>query len=214
MNLRCKLPAAIAGSRHNLRLPSAILGAGLVVLLVAGCGGGGGSTSSASTSPAGPGTKAATAGVYVASVPPTKAAIALVTDGSRLTGGFLCIPHGGTSWIKPAPFANGAAALDARNGTHLGTASFADKSATGQVTVEGASRSFTAKLASGKAGLYRTVKGTGGKPGYAETGWIVQPSGQVCAVTNSIASDGSFRSEPTKASPKGKITNFEVPFSY
>jgi hypothetical protein len=154
-----------------------------------------------------------TAGVFVASVDGTDAKIALVTDGERLSGAFLCIPKGGSSWISPAPLEDGKVELVARRGDTLGEASFAGDSASGEVTVAGGQRSFSAELAKGKAGLYRTTSGKVGKAGFSETGWIVLPDGTVCGSTNSTTPSG-FESEPAPSKPEGKVTSFAKPFPF
>ena len=155
-----------------------------------------------------------TSGVFVANVSGTNASIALVTDGRRLSGAYLCIPKGGTSWISPAPLADGkAAALVARRRTTLGLVSFAGDRATGVVAVAGVPRSFSAKLATGKAGLYHTTSGRAGVPGSTETGWIVLPNGVVCGTTHSVTAGGGFKSEPAPSKLRGKVTNFANPFS-
>ena len=156
--------------------------------------------------------------MFVAKVENTVANIALVTDGKRLTAAYLCIPkfpQGGTSWMSPAPLADGKAALTARRGVILGEASFSGDSATGKVTVAGGSRSFSADLAKGYAGLYRTTSGEAGKTGSSETGWIVLPDGGVCGVTNLNVPGGGFKSEPAPSKPEGDghITNFANPYS-
>jgi hypothetical protein len=188
-----------------------VAGLAAAFTLLAGCGGGDDENTTTPTS--GGGAQAVTAGVFVAEVEGTDADIALVTDGKRLTGAYLCIPKGGTSWLSPAPLVAGKAKLVARRGVSLGEASFTGDSATGHVTVAGGSRNFSAKLATGKAGLYRTTSGTAGEPGSTETGWIVLPDGSVCGVTNSITPGGGFKSKPAPSKPKGQVTNFANPYS-
>jgi hypothetical protein len=180
--------------------------------LVAGCGGDDEETTTATG--AGGGQAAATAGVFLAHVKGTDASIALVTDGQRLSGAYLCIPKETSQWIRPAPLANGKAKLVARRRVTLGKASFAGNRANGDVTVADSSRSFSANLATGKAGLYRTTSGTGDKPPFSETGWIVLPNGSVCGSTNSITAGGGFKSEPAPSSPKGQVTDFADPFPF
>ena len=187
-----------------------------VVVLVAGCGGGDNNdtTAAATTAPAGGGGGAAKAGVYVGVVGGTNHLIALVTDGgTRVSGAYLCIPQGTSVWIKPALFQDGKAALVARNGTVLGSAQFSGDTATGTVN-GGGENSFTAKLASGKVGLYRKTSGTSNQPGFSETGWIVLSDGTTCGSTNSITQGGGFQSQPETSSPEGQITNFSNPFPF
>jgi hypothetical protein len=154
-----------------------------------------------------------TPGVFVGNVIGTDGSIALVTDGQRLSGAYLCVPHGETSWISPAPLLDDKARLIARRKATLGEASFAGDRATGVVAVAGGSRTFNAELATGKAGLYHATSGTASEPGSSETGWIVLPNGSICGTTNSVIAGGSFKSEPAPAKPKGKVTNFGNPFS-
>jgi hypothetical protein len=154
-----------------------------------------------------------TAGVYVGQVGGTNHLVALVTDGSRLSGAYLCIPEGTSQWIKPAPLQGGQVALVARRGVVLGSAKFVGDTATGTVN-SGGQNSFSANLANGKAGLYRTHSGTANKPGFSETGWIVLPDGNTCGSTNSITSGGGFKSTPATSSPEGQITDFANPFPF
>jgi hypothetical protein len=194
----------------------------VVVVLLAGCGGGDDDddTTTAAAPAAGQGAaaggeKSATPGVYVGQVGATDAAIALVTDGSRLTGAFLCIPKSTSQWVRPAPLDNGSASLVARRGVVLGSARFAGDAATGTVQA-GGENDFNAKLASGYVGLYRTTSGTTNEPGFSETGWIVLPNSQVCGGTNTITADGGFESKPAPSKPdgSGRVTNFSNPFPF
>jgi hypothetical protein len=188
-----------------------------LVALIAGCGSGGGdntTTTATAAAPAGGGGGPAKAGVYVGTVGGTDHLIAMVTDGgTRVSGAFLCLPQGTSQWIKPAPFQGDKAALVARNGTVLGSAQFSGDIATGTIN-EGGNNSFTAKLASGKAGLYRKTSGTSNQPGFSESGWIVLPDGTTCGSTNSITSGGGFQSTPETSSPEGQITDFSNPFPF
>jgi hypothetical protein len=185
--------------------------------LLAGCGGGGDdneTTAAATTAPAGGGGGGATAGVYVGEVAGSNHLIALVTDGgTRLSGAYLCIPEGTSQWIKPAPLQGGKAALVARRGVVLGSAQFSGDTATGTIN-SGGQGQFTAKLASGDAGLYRKTTGTSNQPGFSETGWVVLPDGNTCGSTNSITSGGGFQSQPETSSPEGQITDFSNPFPF
>lgn len=152
-------------------------------------------------------------GVFVGKVGATNASIALVTDGQHLSGAYLCNSQNVSSWISPAPLADGKAKLVARRGDNLGEASFSGNSASGDVTVAGGSQSFTADLAKGKAGLYRTTSGKGGEPGFKETGWIVLPDGSTCGTSTTLTSSGST-TEPAPTSPKGQVTDFADPFPF
>jgi predicted small secreted protein len=154
------------------------------------------------------------AGVFVGRVDGTDAEIALITNGQHLSGAYLCSPNGAV-WFRPATFAGGAAELVPRSGETLGEASFAGEGASGTVDVGGGSHDFSAELATGKAGLYRTASG---KPesegGVSETGWIVLPNGSKCGRTNSITPGGDFKSEPAASRPKGHVTDFTNPFAF
>jgi hypothetical protein len=171
--------------------------------LLAGCGGG----------DEGGGGAPPPAGVYVAKVGNTEAEIALVTDGERLSGAYLCNEKTVSQWIGEAPLEDGKAELVARRGVSLGEASFDGDTASGDVTVAGGPQSFSAELAKGKAGVYRTTSGKAGAPGFSETGWIVLPDGTVCGSTNS-SNAGGFESEPATSKPEGKVTNFANPFPF
>ena len=101
----------------------------------------------------------------------------------------------------------------ARNGTVLGSAQFSGDTATGTIN-EGGNNSFSAKLASGKAGLYRKTSGTSNQPGFSETGWIVLPDGNTCGSTNSISLRRRVPEPPETSSPEGQITDFSNPFPF
>jgi hypothetical protein len=182
----------------------------IALALLAGCGG-----DDDDDTTAGGGSAAATAGVYVAQVEGTESSIALVTDGQRLTGAYLCAAQSTSQWIRPAPLSDGKAPLVARRGVDLGSAEFASDTATGTVNVGGA-KSFSAKLATGFVGLYRTTSGKTNKPGFSETGWIVLPDGAVCGSTNTITAGGGFESKPAPSKPdgSGRVTNFSNPFPF
>jgi hypothetical protein len=201
--------------------PAALIAAlVLVAVLLAGCGGGDDDDETETAPGAGQGAAAggeqsATPGVYVGQVGATDSSIALVTDGSRLTGAFLCVPKSTAQWVRQAPLDNGNASLVARRGVVLGTARFADDTATGTVQA-GGENDFSAKVASGYAGLYRTTSGTTNEPGFSETGWIVLPNGQVCGGTNTITAGGGFESKPAPSKPdgSGRVTDFSNPFPF
>jgi hypothetical protein len=199
-------------SFSRVRAASLIVALVAAVALLTGCFGGGDDNETTTGAPSGGG-GAATAGVYVGQVGGTNHLIGLVTDGSRLSGAYLCIPQETSQWIKPAPLQGGQAALVARRGVVLGSAKFAGDTATGTVNA-GGQNSFSAQLATGKAGLYRNVSGTANKPGFSETGWIVLPDGNTCGSTNSITSGGGFNSAPATSSPEGQITDFANPFPF
>jgi hypothetical protein len=155
-----------------------------------------------------------TAGVFVAEVEGTEAQIALVTDGASLGGGFLCVPKGGSSWIRGAPLEDGTVELVARREESLGEATFDGDTASGEVSVAGGPHSFSAELAAGKAGLYRTTSGKAGEPGFSETGWVVLPDGSVCGVTGTTTEGGGFEFQRAPSDPKNQITDFANPFPF
>jgi hypothetical protein len=184
-----------------------------ISVLLAGCFGGGDNDTTTGAPSAAGGGGAATPGVYVGQVQGTDDSIALVTDGQRLTGAYLCIPKATSQWVRPAPLQNGQAALVARRGIVLGSAKFAGDTATGTVNA-GGQNSFSAKVATGDAGLYRVTSGSANKPPFSETGWVVLPDGNTCGSTNTITSGGGFQSQQETSSPEGQITDFGNPFPF
>jgi hypothetical protein len=156
-----------------------------------------------------------TPGVYVGQVQGTDDSVALVTDGHRLSGAYLCIPQSTSQWIRPGPFTNGKASLVARRGATLGSATFNGKTASGEVTA-GGQRSFTAQVATGDAGLYRKTSGSINGGQFTETGWIVLPNGNVCGGTNTTTAGGGFQSSqaPSQPASGSKVTNFANPFPF
>ena len=194
---------------------ASLLGALLAAAaLLAGCGGG---TKTVTVNAAGGtvgGSGPAKAGVYAGLVEGTDTNIALVSDGKRLTGAYVCNSRLKVGrWIRPAPLANNRAGLVARNGDSVGEATLAGDRASGSLTIGPGSGSFSAQIATGKAGLYRTASGTAAKPGFKETGWIVTPNGSTCGYTTTLTSKGSTI-RPAPPTPKGKITNFANPFPF
>jgi hypothetical protein len=191
----------------RLAVLSAVLA--LAAFGLAACGGDDDET----TATAG-GTQPVSVGVFVGRVEGTDASVALVTNGQRLSGAYLCSPNG-AAWFRPATFADGTADLVTRSDETLGEASFAGEGASGTVDIGGESHSFSAELATGKAGLYRTASG---KPesegGFSETGWIVLSNGSKCGRTNSITPAGEFKSQPAASRPKGHVTEFTNPFAF
>ncbi len=192
-------------------------GVSTAVVLLGGCGGGGGNdtTSTATATGGGGGSAAVTPGVYVGQVQGTDDSIALVTDAHRLSGAYLCIRQSTSQWIRPAPFANGKAALVARRGITLGSVTFNGNTASGEVSA-GGQNSFNAQVATGDSGLYRKTSGTVNGGQFTETGWIVLPDGNVCGSTNSVTAGGGFQSQPAPAQPGSgtKVTNFADPFPF
>jgi hypothetical protein len=175
---------------------------------------GGGATPTTPATTNGGGAQPVSAGVFVGKVDGTDAEVALVTNGERLSGAYLCSPNGAV-WFRPATFAGGTADLVPRSGETLGEASFAGEGASGNVDLGGDSHSFSAELATGKAGLYRTTSGEPeGEGRVSETGWIVLPDGSKCGRTNSITPGGDFKTEPAPSRPKGHVTDFTNPFPF
>jgi hypothetical protein len=169
-------------------------------------------TPATTTTPIG-GLQAVKPGVFVGRIEHIDTYVALVTDGQRLTGANLCFERGGFAWIRPAPLEDGRTELITRSGEILGETSFAGRSARGDVNFAGSSQSFSAKLATGKAGLYRTTSGKPGEAGFSETGWIVLPDGSVCGTTGTVTQSGS-KVRPAPSSPKGHVTDFVNPFPF
>lgn len=203
---------AILGTRHNPAracLARRIVGLVAAAALLAGCGDDSDSDSTSTTSDSQP----PTAGVFVGAIEGTNAYIALVTDGERLSGGYLSDSKDLSTWLSPADLPDGPAELTARRGEAVGEASFSGDSASGEVALASGSRSFSAALATGKAGLYRTDSGKAGAEGYSETGWIVLPDGSVRARTNINAAEG-FETEPAPSDPKGQVTDFADPYGF
>jgi hypothetical protein len=159
----------------------------------------------------GNGAQQVTPGVFLAQV--GNSYLALVTDGQRLSGAYLCNSEKVSSWIQPAPLEGGTAKLVARRGDDLGQASFAGASAGGEVIVAGGSQSFSAELAKGKAGLFRTTSGKANQPGFSETGWIVLADGSTCGTTTTLTQGGA-KIAPAPSSPKGQIKNYADPFPF
>ena len=139
-------------------------------------------------------------GVFVGEVEETDAYIALISDGERLLGGYLCDGKDTSVWVKPAKIAGGEVTLTSRAGDELGSARLSADEASGEVTVADEAHAFSATPATGKAGLYREAKGKFGKPGFEETGWIVLADGSVRGRTNFIDPTGGFKTG-TKSAP-------------
>jgi hypothetical protein len=175
---------------------------------------GGGGTTPITPTTAGGGSQPVIAGVFVGKVDDTDTYVALISHGQRLTGAYLCSAKW-AAWVRPVPFADGTADLVSRSGETLGEASFAGEGARGDLDVGGDSHSFSATLATGKAGLYRTARGQpGGDGGVSETGWILLPDGSKCGRTTSITRGGDYKSEPAASRPKGRVTDFANPFTF
>jgi hypothetical protein len=115
-------------------------------------------------------------GSYVGKVDGTDAYIALVT-GSGKVAGYICDSATISIWIPAATVSGNSASLVSRKGAAVGQVTWSGSTASGTVTIDGASHAFTAQLATGDAGLYRAVQGTPGAAGSIEVGWVVLPDG-------------------------------------
>jgi hypothetical protein len=150
----------------------------VVGVALAGCGGGddGGSASAPSQAK----NAVALKGTFVGKVDGSDAYIALVSDAKRVLG-YVCDSKRVSGWLDVAVIRGGTAILSSRGGKALGQATFSADGVSGEVTIGGARRAFSAQPASGDAGLYRAAHvrrqdGTLGK-GEIELGWIVLPDG-------------------------------------
>ena len=172
-----------------------------VVASAASCGGGGGKA-------------AAQSGTYVGKVQGTNAYIALVSD-QRAILGYVCDARKVSTWFGKRSLSDSSAKLASRHGTPLGEATLSGDRATGQVAIAGRRHAFSARLASGKAGLYREASADPGepgfeKPGFRETGWIALPDGSVRGRTNLISMLGMFETTSAPSSPIGKPVSSEL----
>jgi hypothetical protein len=125
-------------------------------------------------------------GVFVGRVQGSRAFVALVSNGRRLGGGYVCDGRKVAIWLRRRPLRNRRAALVTRKGTKLGRATFARSGAAGTVFVDGFPHRFRAVRAIGKAGLYRLQRGRLGKRASRESGWIVLPNGSRRGATNLV----------------------------
>lgn len=144
---------------------------------------------------------AATADTFIGTVSGTRAYIALVVQGERFAG-YACDGRETSIWLDRVKVAGGRAELRTRDGKRLGEGTVTRRTVSGRITLAGAPHAFTATRATGRAGLYRRVSGTRGRPGYRESGWIVLSDGSVRGATN--FADGSVRA--TSAKPSGKVS--------
>lgn len=179
---------------HTSKRLVAVLAIGALALAGAGCGD---DDDTAETE--GQGQSEAAEGVFVGTVEGTDAYIALISDGTELRGGYLCDGEEVSVWFASAELSEGTAALASRAGDALGTATLGDGEATGEVTVAGVTHTFSARPATGEAGLYREATGEFDQPGFEETGWIVLADGSVRGRTNYI--DPNNLKTGTKSAP-------------
>jgi hypothetical protein len=173
--------------RRRALLAAVVVAAALVGV---GCGGDEGSE----------GASSAKEGTYVGRVRGSYAYIALVSNGARVRG-YLCDGKKLSIWFKQGNLHDESAKLASRNGNSVGTATFSGNQASGEITVKGKGHSFSTELARDRAGLYRVVKGDPGKPGFAQTGWVVLADRSVRGATN--FGDGSVRT--ASGNPSGKV---------
>jgi hypothetical protein len=140
--------------------------------------------------------------VYVGKVDGTDAYIALVATADHLTDGYICDSETVATWVSEAGIDAREVELADREGNRIGTATFDAGRVRGRITAAGGTHRFSAKLAEGKAGLYRKITGTRGEPGYEETGWIVLADGSVRGRTLFGSGGIGGRSESKAAATK------------
>ncbi len=133
-------------------------------------------------------------GTFVGKVGGTDAYVALVSDGKRVIG-YVCDSKRVSTWIDAASVRDGKATLSSRRGDRLGDATFSNDEVSGELTVGGERRSFSAAAASGDAGLYRAAKvqredGQIGA-GEVEAGWVVLADGSQRGGVGVGGADGS-----------------------
>ena len=133
-------------------------------------------------------------GTFVGQLRESDAYIALVSDGEQL-GGFASDGKRISLWLK-GDVDEGQSRLVSRRGQTVGQVRFSGDEADGHVVIGGRRHAFGARVATGQAGLYRTVKGEPGESGYEETGWIVLPDGSERGATHLVAPAGDDRTEP------------------
>jgi hypothetical protein len=165
----------------------AALGALALGLLLAACGGDDDDEKAA-----------AVRGNYAGEVSGTGAYIGLVSNGSKLLG-YVCDGKQVSAWLE-GPVTDGKTELTTRAGEAVGEVNFTASKASGEITVPGASGTFTAELGTGKGGLYRTAEGEPGEPVATETGWVVLNDGSIKGLKSA---GGTLRSAPS--SPTGYI---------
>jgi hypothetical protein len=138
----------ILGFRHRRAgAPIAIAVLVALALGVAGCGdNNGGSDARRAT--------------YVGMVQGSSTAIALVRNGDTVAG-YVCADRGLSIWFVEKEISDGKATLTNRRGEEVGTVSFGDKRASGEVTVEGDRLAFIAEPATGDGGLFRGLPADG-----------------------------------------------------
>ena len=143
-------------------------------------------------------TAAAPTGNYAGEVEGTDAYIGVVSNGSELIG-YVCDGKKVSAWVE-GPVSEGTTDLTNRDGEKVGEVTFTADEATGEVSVPGASGTFTAELGTGEGGLYREAKGEPGSPDATETGWVVLNDGQIRGLKNV---GGTLRAAPS--TPTGYI---------
>lgn len=183
-----------------------------VLVVLAGCGDDDGEAGQ----PAPPERSAAPKGTFVGKVEGTDAYLALVSDGKRVLG-YVCDSKRISTWIAVASVRDGKAKLNSRRADALGEATFSADGVSGELTVGGERRSFSAQPASGEAGLYRAahVKRRDNKlsEGEVEAGWVVLPDGSqrggVGGVSGSTTGDVHIKPAPRLA-PNATNVNLTI----
>ena len=147
-------------------------------------------------------------GTYVGTVSDSDAYIALNSDGSQV-GGYVSDGRQVSIWLAASDIGDGPADLVARkDGARLGEVILGPQSASGTVEIAGVEHSFSAAPATGEAGLYRSLDGAPGAPGFEETGWIVLSDGSEKGSTNITDETGTTRTQPApKRTTEPKLTD-------
>ncbi len=147
-------------------------------------------------------------GTYVGTVSGSDAYIALNSDGTQV-GGYVSDGRQVSIWLAASDIDDGPADLVARrDGARLGEVILGPQSASGTVEIAGVEHSFSAAPATGEAGLYRSVEGVPGAPGFQETGWIVLSDGSEKGSTNITDETGTTRTRPApKRTTEPKLTD-------
>ncbi len=154
-------------------------------------------------------------GTFVGKVGGTDAYVALVSDGKRVIG-YVCDSKRVSSWIDVSTVRDGKAMLISRAGDPLGEATVSADGVSGEVTVGGERRSFSAARASGEAGLYRAARAVRKdgelRAGEVEVGWVVLADGSQRGVFGVGTKTGT---PMVNAAPRlaPNATNVSVPIS-
>ena len=152
----------------------------------------------------------------VGKVANSPAYVALVTHEGRI-GGYVCDGRQVSRWLKPTPITRRMTTLRGRDGRDLGTVRLAGERAVGEVQLSAQRARFTAVVARGEGGLYQTITGSPGKPGYRESGWIVLADGSARGATQFTSTDtdlvvGPAPKRARTARPVTPFTSNEIDF--